>query len=1551
MPPSERHPVPTEPPAPSAIAFETEFDVQRTYLRVVPTDTSVDPKTVHTQFLRIYEALQERPGNHRSSRLRRRVAKRLLRRGDMPRLFECLIVTDGDPATPIQYYLGIGSATDHPTTDPAADTGGRGETTDADAGLAAFERLVRAMLPNAYEIERVRWHPEVVLAAPRSHPLEGDAATPDPHSSHLDVEGDDLDEFDDTSSERPGAHPSVPPTDAADSGRPEKPDRDPDAAVAADEGVNTSFDRVEATHAYHAVEFVGRATRRADWQTRLVPLDAWYDDTSSDVDSRPPLSAVVETLAASSIPAVYQALLQPMPSWAGAAEERRYNLLEGRDTFVDRWFDNLDLGNGEYGTHNRETLERRRGETAADDPFGSGGGMTTGSESNSIDRVQAIEARDADRSFVVNARVVACARMPESTAPSTTQTSPPTAMDTEAVDAASLCTELTSAFSGMRGPYHTIEGRHRRGSDATAVRDALCDRTVHTPEYDRVTTRLPGVHPTSRGIVAGPREASVFCLLDGGCLTPTAMEALAPTPGERARPEGPPPSREMLSRYRGPGLTLGTLQPGWTIGVDENGVGYHASTSQAVDGTNFGTADSSIGTDSFVVRLPPALQRLHVAWFGKTGSGKTTAATIGLLDNHAATRGATVLIDQKGDGMADDLMHMKYTREEQAELDDIIYFDAAQFLPAFSFFDIRDQLTAGVPRDVAVADVIAHYVEIICQLKSREWYYSAPLSAKLIEAVLTAMFDPVHGQDAFSHREFRATLSWMRREQTAPAVSDIETQTVLEDAVTAGEREFTNIMNGVLNRVDEITNHTYLSTVLNNVGPAPGSGAVADSPESSASDGDSNSDSHAYSVADRADFDGRDSAGEADRLGESHDSAAGRESTRRSGSGHESYSPSESDSVSTSSPRTSVTDSESQPPSETVPSFEFADVLDTNTIVIFDTGGLREEAQRALTVLIVSKLWTALRRRTQRQQQRYGHERSRDRAPDQHHGQGHGSTPDSGRALGVSDDLDYRTDRTTDGDRDRGVNADAGDTTLPLVNLFVEEASKVAGSGVVTDLLKQARSFGCSVTLSMQYPAQLKHADEETYNEVLNNVSTIVTGNVPLDRDLAARLATSDMPPQEVANRLRALSRGEWLCTLPAGFGQTEPRPFVLDSAPLPSGHPEGSDPLRGYAELQCEIEQVRCTDRTRRRHGITVAQPSTVDRDPSIAGVTSDAVADPETSADVDDSDSDDDASDERRPRVDTALPYTRRLPETVTYVDERHALDCTECGNRYDPSSDGMRRAISCCSSLEAVDPDDIPITDVNLKLTRAEREETGLSDVQLMFLQVVFNAQRLRYESPEYDVLFDSMLRLVEYVGATKKDIRQLVEAGYLTHDSDHPHRLYTVTPEGRKVINEGYREGVDYGHGKGDLEETSEHVLMVEAARRYLVQAYADDPESTVTHVVPYYETDDGHRLDLVALDAAGDVIVAVEAERVNNDIGRAVPADYDKMAAQNPDEAIWVVMSISDTHEVIDALHDPLDGDSRIDKTYSRSTTPREFRLDSPGITDIYPIKQLLSRLD
>lgn len=56
-----------------------------------------------------------------------------------------------------------------------------------------------------------------------------------------------------------------------------------------------------------------------------------------------------------------------------------------------------------------------------------------------------------------------------------------------------------------------------------------------------------------------------------------------------------------------------------------------------------------------------------------------------------------------------------------------------------------------------------------------------------------------------------------------------------------------------------------------------------------------------------------------------------------------------------------------------------------------------------------------------------------------------------------------------------------------------------------------------------------------------------------------------------------------------------------------------------------------------------------------------------------------------------------------------------------------------------------------------------------------------------------------------------------------------------------------------------------------------------------------------------LDSNENVIMAGEAEQSNNDTLRAVPDDYDKMAACTPDEAIWLVPNRTVGHEVKRAL--------------------------------------------
>ncbi|MUW13467.1 hypothetical protein GJ633_01495 [Halorubrum sp. CBA1125] len=1045
-----------------------------------------------------------------------------------------------------------------------------------------------------------------------------------------------------------------------------------------------------AAESVAAVEWVGDADRRDDWQTRLTPLAAFTDAD----DARLPLAAVAETLAETPAAVTYQAVCQPFRDYRDTVRVRQRQLDAGRDTPASRLVADFV---GEF-------------EEAAT--------ATSATDATTTERKEALTATDPQHAFIVNARCLVWGE--------------------EAVEVAD---RLAGTLTDLSGPFYTVDAR--ADVEPATVAAAIRERTVHPPRYDTLTNKLPWTRNRSRGIIADAASAPGFGLVDGPALTAGGSRAVAPTAADRTALPRPPTSQ--LTRYRTAGLTVG--HP-----LDQDGTAAEEP-----------------------VAVPPSLQPLHVAWFGKTGSGKSTSLITGMLANHAATDGADILITPKGDAMATAYLRAHYA--EYGSLDEVYYFDCATTLPAVSFFDIRNQLAAGIDRATAVEDLTDHYIEILEGVMGRDRFRQAVRSPDIIRQLVKALFDPVHGSDAFAHRELQQAAARFHETGEPPPVVDDELQSMLYNVAANSQQSFDELLQGVHNRIEKIPLDERVGQLFNHV------------PE----------------------------AGD--------------------------------------------------------PHFDLRDVIDEDAVVIIDTGALRPASQQALTRTVLSKLWTALQRRAQ----------------------------------------------TTDTE------------TRPLVNLYLEEAAQLVTSGIVDDLLAQSRSFGCSVTLATQFPGQLRVQNEAAYVELLNNVSTIVTGSVPVDDALTKRLATADHDPAAIANRLRALGRGEWLVRLPAPFNTPPPPPFLVESAPLPPGHPDGEG-FRPARETAVAARIDACRDRTRHDDGLdlTTTQATTG---------SSDEESEPETAAA-------DSTAAEPAPRVDSALPYTERLPDPVMYDEQRHALVCVACETRYDPSPDGLRAAIGCCHDPQTVDRDDCPICDLPLKLTYAERQDSPISDAGLRFLQAVYSAHQGQYDPElEYDITRDSMRRLREYVGIDADELDELQEAGLVTRDCRYPHTLYTVTPDGRDAIGVRHREGVAHGAGAGDLSESSLHVAMVEVGSQLLTAEYVEDPESPAATVEQYYEVPEG-RLDAAAVDEAGDVVAALEAERINNDATRAIPDDYDKLAAQNPAAAVWIVKNREAAHAVVEALNTPPDGEPRVTKTYGKQTRPAVFTIDQPGLTDVYTFQSV-----
>ncbi|MFB6140711.1 MAG: ATP-binding protein [Halosimplex sp.] len=1107
------------------------------------------------------------------------------------------------------------------------------------------------------------------------------------------------------------------------------------------------------------LEFQATETWSGDWQTNLRSFESFATDERTNW----PLAAVVDVLASAEYPVVYQTLLEPKPDWSALANETVEGYHYPRPTWTERILAELIQQETDF-------LERQATRDLPPDRRA---------------RIEAIEPVDASKSFHVNVRALAFGESSEpaatdgGTTPKNTdgELGPEAPLSSDAhhltpdsepvgefpADAEATLSELESAFSEVSTDYYQLTPvRYEpENKKVRALLEALATRQIRGYRFSRriedaLDISIPFSTNTHPPIVADAATASNFCFVGGADLPDRAGQAIETRAGERTGLELP--SERVLETYQTEGFEIGLPLTG--------------------DRTR----------SQQPLAISPSLQRLHMLIAGGTGSGKSIFGVTGLLANYGATAGATIVFDPKDGRMADDYERAHYAT--YGTLENVYRFDAAESVPAEPFFDVTRQQESGIARSQAVEDVADHTEELLEAIMGEEQFNRAVASPLVIEALIKAMFDAVHGSDQFTLEDLQRRIGRFAETGHTPPVIDEGLRHELQRIADTNDDTLANIIDGAARRIANAAIDSRVAPLFN------------------------------YAPA--------------------------TSNTAKSG----------------------------------VEPFDWRAKLDENCVIIVDTSKLRAEPQRALTLVLLSQIWTALKRRERERRQRYGH---------------------------------------------------SGDP--PLVNVHIEEAATVAASGIVADLLREGRSFGVGVTLSLQYPKQLKRADESAYDEAINNIGTIVSGRVADDTALARLLSTDDMAPTDAANRLRGLAPGEWLATLPTPFDGEPPRPLSLQSLPLPPGHPDGDDPLSPAQRATFEAARTQRGERSR-RHGIAVARTTAVtavpDADPSSRDDSDSPVATEHTT-------------------LDTTLPFTRRLPPAVEFHAPSQSITCAACETRYGRRLSDLVDAIECHGDFDDVDRQDIPTVDAGVTRSPGERAKYEYSDSQFLFLQVVYNAHQQRYDPElEYDIVFDGMERLRAYAGVSDEEFDELVVDGLLAIDGRYPHTLYTVSPQGRELIGAAHREGHAHGDGVGDLSESSLHVMMVELMKRGFEDRFVDDPDHPAARVETYYPVEDG-RLDIAVLDADGEILVTGEAERSNHDTLRAVPADYDKMAACDPDRAYWVVEGRSEGHEVIRALHNPADGDPRVERTYSESYALTRIAFDEPGFTNILTIGSFRNR--
>jgi len=196
------------------------------------------------------------------------------------------------------------------------------------------------------------------------------------------------------------------------------------------------------------------------------------------------------------------------------------------------------------------------------------------------------------------------------------------------------------------------------------------------------------------------------------------------------------------------------------------------------------------------------------------------------------------------------------------------------------------------------------------------------------------------------------------------------------------------------------------------------------------------------------------------------------------------------------------------PPEPPHSALDFRELLTSDKVILFDTGDfVRDESQQAFSMYILSALWGAVR-------SRYN---------------------------------DRKSHETVDS----------------TVNLVIEEAAPIVATELVTNtLIPEAREFGLSLGMVMQFPEQVrKHSDSDTYNELITNVQSKIIGQLEPDNRIVESLVHGDKDSKEIQNKIRQLSGGEWIADLPAPqFGADVPPPFSIKSLGIPEGHPEGDE-------------------------------------------------------------------------------------------------------------------------------------------------------------------------------------------------------------------------------------------------------------------------------------------------------------------------------------------------------------------------------------------------------
>ncbi len=473
-------------------------------------------------------------------------------------------------------------------------------------------------------------------------------------------------------------------------------------------------------------------------------------------EEAPPLATLIDQLGAATVPLAFQVVFRRRRPWSGARAERVSDIKRGTDTRLGQVATFVqEIVQEEYSEErDREELSRRARR-----------------------RLSAVESVDPDGTVDVTVRALTLTVDTEAGDPLVDATGPRDPVESRPRG----LQRLRSALGSLGGDFYRLEPTpfrdegllHRsRERNARRALTRFLDRELYTDESGRARPHLVATPDALAGLVAVPAGEDLS--VPATRATRTADESQTPLPR---------PDPDQLRPFR----------RGMAVGHALDGAGQ---------------------PEDEPLRVPTEALTKHYARYGPTGTGKSKAVQNDVLSLSATTDGPTVLVDRKGDGMAENYLRAHYARF--GDLEDVYHLSVPDVVPAIPFFDVRPGLAAGRDRATVVQETVEHFRELLRLVMGEELFERAFVANEILTFLIKALFDPMYGGDAYGLEELTTAALRMQRERKMPPVSkELEdVRQSLDRQFQKDKQQFQRSMDAVVNRLDQLRQNTHLTTVL-----------------------------------------------------------------------------------------------------------------------------------------------------------------------------------------------------------------------------------------------------------------------------------------------------------------------------------------------------------------------------------------------------------------------------------------------------------------------------------------------------------------------------------------------------------------------------------------------------------------------------------------------------------------------------------------------------------------------------------------------------------------